>query len=161
MGKMLFVNIGKCTGCRLCEATCSMKHHGEFNPAKSRITVSSFPQLAIYIPVFCTQCEEAWCQRMCPTGAITKEQVNGSMIMKVSEAKCVGCKICVLACPFGDMNFIPDRRMVQKCDLCNGDPSCVAVCLAGALQFKEAEVATLHQKRVTAEHLMESHRRGG
>ncbi len=158
MGKILFVNIDECTGCRLCEVTCSMKHHDEFNPAKARITVCSFPQAATYIPVFCTQCEDAWCQSICPAGAITREQVNGSWIMRVSETKCVGCKVCLMACPFGDMSFIPDKRRVQKCDLCSGEPVCVAACLPGALQFKEAEVSTLHRKEATAKKLMEFHK---
>ena len=84
--------------------------------------------------------------------------MNGSWIVRVSKAKCVGCKICLMACPFGNMSFVTERRKVQKCDLCEGEPECVAACPFGALQFKEAEVSTLHQKRLTAERLMESYK---
>jgi carbon-monoxide dehydrogenase iron sulfur subunit len=158
MAKILCLDLEKCTGCRSCELACSMKHHGEYNPAKSRITVFGFVPTASFIPVFCTQCEEAWCQRICPAGAITKEEVNGVRIVRVSEVKCVGCKICMLACPFGDMSFVSDKQKVQKCDLCDGEPVCVAACTYGALQFKEAEVATLPQKRDTAGRISESYK---
>lgn len=158
MGKMLYVDIEKCTGCRLCELACSFRHYDEYNPAKSRINVFRFGAQGSYLPVFCTQCEKAWCQGICPAGAISREEVNGSWIVRVSKAKCAGCKICLMACPFGNMSFVTERRKVQKCDLCEGEPECVAACLPGALQFKEAEVSTLHQKRLTAERLMESYK---
>jgi len=157
MSKILFVDMQKCTGCRACELACSMKHHGEYNPAKSRITVFGFAPTASFIPIFCTQCEEAWCQNMCPAGAITKEDKDGFKIVKVSEVKCVGCKICMLACPFGDMSFVSEKQKVQKCDLCEGEPVCVDACTYGALQFKEAEIANLPKKKATAGRLSESY----
>lgn len=157
MGKILYVDLEKCTGCRSCELVCSARHYGEYNPAKSRITVFRSAPQASYVPVFCTQCEDAWCQGICPNGAISREQANGSWIVRVSKAKCVGCKVCLLACPFGNMSFVTERRKVQKCDLCEGEPECVTACLAGALQFKEAEVSTMHQKRATAAKIMESY----
>jgi len=160
MGKMLFVDLEKCTGCKVCELACSMKHHGEYNPARSRITVFGFAPTASYIPVFCTQCEEAWCRTACPAGAITEEEVNGARIVRVSEGKCIGCKtkFCLMACPFGDVSFVSENRKVQKCDLCDGEPECVTACTYGALQFKEAEVATLPQKRATAGKIRESYK---
>ena len=161
MSKILFVDLEKCTGCRRCELACSMRHHGEYNPAKSRITVFGFAPAASYIPVFCTQCEEAWCRRICPAGAITKEEADGTWIVRVSEAKCVGCKICMMACPFGNMSFVSDRQKVQKCDLCDGEPECVTACPVDALQFKEAEVSTLPQKRATAGKIRESYKEVG
>jgi len=158
MAKILFLDLEKCTGCRSCELACSMEHHGEYNPAKSRITVFDFPATASFIPVFCTQCEEAWCRNICPAGAITKEEVNGVNIVKVSKEKCVGCKICMLACPFGDMSFVSERQKVQKCDLCHGDPACVDACIFDALLFKESEISALPQKRATAVKLSESYK---
>lgn len=158
MSKVLFVDLEKCTGCRACELACSMKHHGEYNPAKSRITVFGFAPTASFIPIFCMQCEEAWCRNICPTGAIVKEDKDGFKIVKVSEGKCVGCKICMLACPFGDMGFVSEKQKVQKCDLCEGEPACVDACLTGALQFKEAEIANIHRKKAIAGRLSESYK---
>ena len=156
MSKILFVDLAKCTGCRACELACSMKHHDEYNSAKSRITVFGFAPTAYFIPIFCTQCEEAWCRNMCPAGAITKEDKDGFRIVEVSEKKCVGCKICLLACPFGNMSFVSEKQKVQKCDLCEGEPACVDACIYDALQFKEAEIANIPQKKATALRLVGS-----
>jgi len=158
MSRILFVDLEKCTGCRACELACSMKHHSEYNPVKSRIIVFGFAPTASFIPIFCMQCEEAWCRNICPAGAIAKEERDGFKIVKVSEEKCVGCKICMLACPFGDMGFVSEKQKVQKCDLCEGEPACVDACFYGALQFKEAEIANIPKKKAAAGRLRESYK---
>jgi len=135
-----------------------MKHHGEYNPMKSRINVGIFTMKALFIPIYCIQCDDPFCAKICPSGAITTEKVNGVSIVKISEDKCVGCKMCMLACPFGNINFVSEGCYVQKCDLCDGDPECVKFCPTGALTFKEAAVSTIHKKKIAAEKIMESYK---
>jgi len=159
MGKMLVVDIEKCTGCHVCELVCSFKHHDEFNPTKSYIHVSVFLEQAIAIPVACYQCEEPWCGRICPAGAITteKDAATGATLVTVSEEKCVGCKMCMLACPFGNI-VVSDKGYAEKCDLCGGDPECVKFCLPGALKFVEAEPSVITRKKDVAERILASYK---
>ena len=72
MNKALTIDIGRCTGCHTCEFMCSFQHHDEFNPRKARIHTTVFLHEELAVPVVCSQCEDAWCQRICPSGAISK-----------------------------------------------------------------------------------------
>lgn len=66
MEKVLIIDMDKCTGCRICELVCSMKHHGEFNPSKSYIRVMQNDEMDINMVAlgvkcdFCNECVE-WC----------------------------------------------------------------------------------------------------
>ena len=53
--------------------------------------------------------------------------------------KCIGCKMCMNACPLGNISFHPTLRKVFKCDLCGGDPECAKFCPSGAIQFVETD----------------------
>ena len=159
MGKMLVIDINKCTGCHTCELACSFAHNGEFNPLKSRIHVSFFVEQATGIPVVCQQCNEAWCAKICPAGAITieKDEVTGATLVKVSEEKCVGCKMCTLACPFGGI-VVSDKGHAEKCDLCGGDPECVKFCYPGALKFTKPELGMIARKQGLAQRILASYK---
>jgi len=58
---------------------------------------------------------------------------NGARVLLVDPDKCVGCRMCALACPFGNIEVL-DRGHAEKCDLCGGDPMCVQFCPRGALR---------------------------
>ena len=159
MAKVLSVIPEKCTACRACELACSMKHYGEFNPTRSRIKVNIFLEEALYIPTVCTQCTDAWCAKICPTNAI---QLNRDrMAYVVVDDKCVGCKMCVLACPFGAMELFPDHGKAEKCDHClsiDGDPECVKFCVPGALVYTDLEEGVRHKVKATALKLKETYK---
>ena len=150
MAKVLSVNLDKCTGCRSCELACSFRHFGEFNPAKSNIHVSIFTENAFFLPMMCTQCDKPFCKEVCPTGAISTAEVNGAYVVTVDDQKCVGCKMCTLACPFGAITYQSDGR-VHKCDLCGGEPECVTFCVPGALEFKDPDLKTGRKSHAYAE----------
>lgn len=152
MAKMLSVDLTKCTGCRECELACSYKHHNEFNPAKSNIQVSIYTDDAFYLPMVCTQCDKPFCAAVCPTNAISASEVNGAYVVLVDDQKCVGCKMCTIACPFGAIRYMSDGH-VQKCDLCGGEPECVAFCGPKAIEFKEIELTGGRKSRAYAEKL--------
>ena len=131
--KSLVLDADKCTSCLQCEMACSMEHEGTFNPARSRIKVFEFEHGARSIPYTCTQCEEAWCMKACPTDAISINSMLGTKV--IDENKCVGCKVCTMACPYGTVNYNSDSGKVTKCNLCDGDPKCVTACPTGAITY--------------------------
>ncbi|AEA33803.1 4Fe-4S dicluster domain-containing protein [Hippea maritima] len=141
--KVLMVDIDKCTGCRACEYACSFAHNGDFNPLNSRIHISEFLDDFVFVPTYCTQCNEAYCVDVCPTKALGRSQ---SGIVELDYNKCIGCKQCVIACPWGNIKLSSDSKRVIKCDLCGGDPKCVKVCHAGALEFVDVEDAVLDKQ---------------
>jgi len=151
MNKGLCLDIERCTGCKMCELACSMKHHNEYNPKKSRIRVHTFYEQAYSVPVVCYQCDDAWCEKICPSGAIVLnvEKEKGVKMLQVLDDKCVGCKMCMLACPFGNISFYEDGK-ANKCDLCGGDPECVRFCARGALKFKDIEDGVAQKSKSTA-----------
>jgi len=154
--KMIVVNANRCSGCRLCELACSLKMVGEFNPSRARMKVIGFEE-AFALPLMCFQCEIPYCSEVCPSGAITKEEETGTI--KISRQKCTGCKMCMLACPFGTISFSSEEKIAVKCELCGGEPECVMVCPTKALEFKEAGLAMNSRKRALLEELKEIHER--
>lgn len=153
MEKILVVNHEKCTGCRLCEMTCSVKHTGTNNPARSRIHVIKWPRQGFEVPMLCQQCVEAPCIAVCPTRALSRESLLGRVSLNYDV--CIGCKMCVAACPFGGMGVDTTAQQVIKCDLCDGDPTCVRFCETGALQFVPANTVSLKKKRDVGQRLSE------
>ena len=155
MAKMITVNIENCTGCGACELMCSFRHHGEFNPRKARINKTVFHDDQIAIPILCQQCEDPWCVNICPSGALSKgtEASSGATLVSVDEEKCVGCKMCMLACPYGNI-VVGSSGYAEKCDLCDGDPQCVKFCPRGALRFEETDDSIRERKQKLAATLM-------
>ena len=131
--KVLTIDHEKCTGCRLCELVCAVKHDGISNPVRSRIRVVKWEAEGVYVPMSCQQCEDAPCMTGCPSGAISRSESMGRV--EVDYELCIGCRTCVSVCPFGAMNFNPIDRKVIKCDLCDGDPQCVRFCEVKAVDF--------------------------
>jgi len=141
--KALRVDISKCTACRQCELACSWHLTGNFNPAKSAIKAFVFDTIARYVPYTCFQCEEAWCMNSCPVSAISIDAKTKAKI--VDKDRCVGCRVCTIACPFGTISFDSATGKVYKCDLCDGDPSCVSACPTGAITYGDVDTASAHR----------------
>ncbi|MBA1335651.1 MAG: Quad-[4Fe-4S] ferredoxin, HycB/HydN/HyfA family [Firmicutes bacterium] len=148
VGKILMLSPEKCIGCRTCELICSFNKIKAFNPKSSRVSVISYDEAAISIPIMCMQCEEPSCMKVCPTSAIRKTE-DGSVA--IDEKKCIGCKLCVSACPLGNITFSATEKKIIKCDLCEGEPKCAEFCPSGAIEFKDAVPSTISRKKVIAE----------
>ena len=148
MQKALHIDPIKCTGCLQCEMACSYEHHGVFNVSKSRIKVFNFEHEGRKVPYTCTQCSDAWCMSACPVDAIRLDAATGAKV--VSEATCVGCKVCTIACPFGTVTYVAATGKVQKCDLCGGDPACASACPTGAITYIDADWTGLDKMRAWA-----------
>jgi len=142
---MLLINPEKCTGCSLCEAFCSFRAERAVGPAKSRISVLKWEDEGVFIPFTCLQCERPVCMEVCPVAAIKRNPTTRAM--EIDESRCLGCKTCVMACPFGGVAFDPDRGTAVKCDLCQGQPECAKMCPTGAIQFVRDEVVAPRKRR--------------
>jgi electron transport protein HydN len=143
-----------CIGCRTCAIACVVAHEGkrvfeidpdgyDFHPRLSMVKT-----WLVSVPVQCKHCENPACLAVCRSEAIS--QVEGKVL--VDQAKCIGCKSCVEACPFGAVRMValgfatnPDgspRAVAHKCDLCHGlpgGPACQRVCPTEALRLVERE----------------------
>jgi len=133
MVKRLFIDLEVCRKCDVCDAACSYFYHPFNNGALYLREVGEFTST-------CRQCEEAPCVKSCPTEALEKQKDG---IVKRYNLRCVACRTCCYACPFGTIlpEVIP--YAVSRCDFCigrlknGGIPVCVEGCGEGAIQFGE------------------------
>ncbi|MFI5393975.1 MAG: 4Fe-4S dicluster domain-containing protein [Candidatus Binatia bacterium] len=154
--KMLAVDHFRCTGCRLCEIACSTRHDGAANPAAARLAVVRWEEEGIHVPTTCRQCDVAMCGEVCQPKAIHRDSGTGALL--VDYGRCIGCRMCVMGCPYGAMSVHPVDRQVIKCTLCDGDPQCVRFCETGALRFVEPEMVAAAKRTATAETLLRGER---
>ena len=117
----------RCSGCRLCEIACSLKHEGKIWPEASRIRVYELVP-GINIPHLCSQCSDMPCVEACPKNALYRDEKTGAIMVKVED--CIECGLCIEACPGKVPRIIEGKKGVLLCDLCGGDPECVKVCNA-------------------------------
>jgi len=85
---------------------------------------------------------------VCPVNAIVKDKITG--LVSVSEEKCIGCGLCVVACPFGGCSMDPVTHKMAKCDHCGGEPMCVQMCPREVISFVPASKLALKKKRASA-----------
>jgi len=134
---------GRCTGCRLCELMCSLKHANVFSPDRARIRVVSF-EGGIDIPATCTQC--GLCLEKCPLDLIKLNDGTGAIT--IDEERCTGCGVCVDWCPIGAITTDPKTSKALKCDLCSGSPECVRYCSSKVLHLvKTSSARSLDSRR--------------
>ena len=148
MNKILTIAPEKCTGCRTCELVCSFFHEKEFNPARARVTVITWDKDGFSVPMMCLQCSNAACMQVCPVGAVYRDFATGAVM--VDHSRCIRCKMCTNACPFGNNTFDLELDRVLKCDLCGGDPQCAKYCPSGAVSYVPDTAANTAKKRLAA-----------
>lgn len=158
MKGMIFVDIEKCLACKTCELQCAVVHSkskdlkqaiDEYPLPQRRVKVEAIDELTI--PLQCRQCEDAPCVKICPTRAIEKSEVEQPVL--INEQLCIGCKWCILVCPFGVIGMDREGKVVIKCDLCferlkdDKLPACVEACPTKALKFKTSEEVAAEKRK--------------
>jgi formate dehydrogenase iron-sulfur subunit len=144
MAKRVYLNLDLCCGCRSCAAACAYGHHLQSLLGHSRLGQTA------ELPLHCLHCDQPACAAACPNEAMKKTPASvetsagrdDGLVLR-SHFKCVGCRSCTVACPFGVIQPDLSKQMTPKCDLCvdrlaEGEmPRCVAACTSGALSFAE------------------------
>src|SRR5574340_1766762 len=109
----MVIDLKLCIGCNTCVAVCKMRNgtpKGIFWNRVLEEEVGTFPAARrVFWPVRCMQCEEPACVEACPTGASYKREDN---VVLIDGDKCVGCKACILACPY-DVRFMWEGQGVE------------------------------------------------
>ncbi len=148
-----------CIGCRSCEIACMQQHLGDNHgdPSSRPLAVprvkvecgildrASCPvddsirgargNLPKTIVILCQHCDEPECVGACVAGALTKD-ADGAV--SYHQELCIGCMVCITACPYQAIFQDQAGKAVVKCDLCAGKeiPSCVEACKVEALYLE-------------------------
>jgi len=91
---------------------------------------------------------------VCPVNAIQPGSETGAYL--VDERKCVGCRLCEMACPLGAIEVHPDQHVAMKCDLCGGEPLCAKFCLPEALTYVSEDKIGFARRREAIKKLSRS-----
>lgn len=147
-----------CNGCKACTIACKSKNDlpvgitwrrvyeygggGWVQDKEDRNLMIPNNIYAYAMSVACMHCEKPLCAEVCPTGAITKGEDG---IVVIDAEKCIGCRYCEWACPYGAPQFDEEAGNMTKCDMCQDlveqgmVPDCVSSCVMRALDFGELE----------------------
>ena len=160
----IVVDLDRCIGCHGCEIACKNENNialGEYwNKVVERGPFGEYPDLEMYfLPTMCQQCQDAPCVNVCPTGASYRD-ADGMVL--VDKEKCIGCKYCMMACPYGVRAYdtSKDKGVIEKCTMCahlidKGEkPACVKHCPGQARKFgdlddPESDVSKLRAAKKT------------
>jgi len=155
MAKLLMIHPEKCTGCRNCELACAFSHDGGgLRLRTARVHVFSWEREGFSVPMMCQQCADAACISVCPTGAMHRAGPGGRVEWEAN--KCIRCRMCTLACPFGNAVYDAAGNAILKCDECSGDPECVKACPNQALEWVDDTVATYSRKKAFSQKFKEA-----
>jgi len=162
----LVIDLDICVGCHACAVNCKEWNDGGYHaPLTDERPYDADPNgvwfnrihafevkvdgedhaRVVHFPRSCLHCEDAPCVTVCPTGASYKRAADG--IVLVEEDRCIGCKLCSWACPYGAREYDGAEGVMKKCTLCidriyneameerDRVPACVSTCPATARHF--------------------------
>lgn len=174
----VLVDTTVCIGCRSCEWACKEAHsiktpplesyqtdrdvfEHERRPSETALTVvneynkNQSSGLPVNVKVQCMHCEDPACVASCIVNAFTKHK-DGTVTWDTS--KCIGCRYCMIACPFQIPVFEYSKAIqpnIMKCDFCynlttKGElPACVDICPVEALTYgKREELVAIAKSRI-------------
>lgn len=166
----MVIKPSRCIGCDGCTVSC--KTYNNLGPnvyyrKVQKMETGTYPVAKrVCLPTLCNHCENAACEKVCPTGATYKDDKGR---VQIDQEKCIGCRMCMGACPYGARTFnwgeaesyFPENDapciiddavashhkvgVVEKCTMCKDrtdeglDPLCVHNCPARALVFGDLD----------------------
>lgn len=188
------IDTNRCIGCQTCTVACKVEHNLPKDMWWNRVLTfggehidtpaGAFPHCSMsYRTVACQHCENPACVKACPVGATYKDSATGIVMQDVD--KCLGCRICMAACPYTGVRSFNweepvalttsplgegtphQKHTVEKCILCADrvarglEPACIAVCPERARAFgdfddPESEVSRNLRERESSQLLVEA-----
>ena len=176
----VLVDLTECIGCRRCEFACAEANGNPHDPIESYDDQSVFAETRrptpgslsvvnrpvnaasdgtpVHVKIQCMHCEHAPCVSACLVGAMQK---NPDGAVTYDASRCIGCRYCMVACPFERLSYEYDAALaprIRKCELCrdrtaNGKlPACVEICPVEALTYGERDQLIRYAHERIAEH---------
>jgi len=181
------IDVEKCIGCGLCIEACKKENDVPREPFFCRTWVERYVikkdggvvvqsierkrenieeadiERSFFVPKLCNQCANPPCVQVCPVGA-TFSTEDGAVL--VDGTRCIGCRYCIQACPYGARYLDPRTRTADKCTFCYQRivkgllPACVEVCptqarIFGDLKSKASQLVRF--KRMNRIHVLKPH----
>ena len=177
---VMVIDLARCVGCDSCSIACKAENATPRGVLWNRVLkyeTGVYPEGRLhFLPMHCMHCAEPECEKVCPTGAISK-RADG--IVVIDNDKCMGCRYCILACPYASLRALDKLHTYyegyltpfekigyqkhkvgtsEKCNFClervekGMEPACVTACAArarffGNLNDPDSEVSRLIKER--------------
>jgi anaerobic dimethyl sulfoxide reductase subunit B (iron-sulfur subunit) len=148
-----YFDASACTGCKACQVACKDKNNNPVGALYRRVfhygggdwVMKDGFQIPSNVFVYsvstaCQHCQNPICLEVCPTEAIYKRDDG---IVLIDDTKCIGCRYCEWACPYGAPQFREDLGVMTKCNFCEDllaqgqNPACVDACTMRCLDYGE------------------------
>lgn len=162
MKPAMLVDTTRCRGCEACVLACQEANGLPRDDGVERLSATTWTVVeehgGVHVKRQCMHCLDPACVSVCPVGALQKTP-EGPVVYE--ESRCMGCRYCMVACPFSVPRYEWDSTAprVQKCILCYHErvsageqPACAEVCPTGALTFGDRdELIDEAARRIEAE----------